>query len=695
MNAKQLLEVPLSMNRIFKINSLAFWLTILMYVAAAVLCYALLPQAEKFERSYDIGKPWSYGLVTAPMDFPVYKLEKDYERECDSAAMSVVPFVRKVDGVKVNYGGNVGRDIREVYSRGVLSVTDLGKIGDFSSSVVYLIEDGNRLSELEVDSLLTMKGACDVLRGRADVWSKQLGREVSIEDMKDMLVENVLVDWEKTVQSQNQARDAVSPTLGIVQEGEKIIDRGEVVGVTAYKNLLSLERLSMDMQEEGEVGSLGEMIGKMVLMLCFFLFLWLYFTLFRRKEVGSMRSMFFMIMMSVLMVVAYSSVVRFTEFSVYVIPIAILPIVVRIFFDSRTALYLHLITVLVVSMMVPSPYEFVLIQIAVGMVAVSSLRDLHARSQLMASALWVLLTYAVMYTCIELLQGKYILDVKGEMYLVFLINAVLILFVYGLIYIVEKLFGFLSSMTLVELANMNNRLMMDFSEKCPGTFQHVLQVSNLSVEVAKKINADMLLVRTGALYHDIGKMDNPMLYTENQAMGVNPLMDLPFDEAAQIVISHVQSGVKLAQKNLLPKEIVEFIAMHHGTAKTRFFYNSFVNAHPDEEVNESLFTYGGPLPRTKETVIVMMADCIEAASRSLKDYNEESIDGMVESIIDGQMAEGQYKEAPISFLEVEMAKKVFKEKLKTVYHNRISYPSIKKSEGVLLTGTSEDSSNEQ
>jgi putative nucleotidyltransferase with HDIG domain len=369
-------------------------------------------------------------------------------------------------------------------------------------------------------------------------------------------------------------------------------------------------------------------------------------------------------------------VVQYLEFTEYIVPFALLPLVVRVFFDSRTALYVHIIAVLLAAQMVPDATEFVFLQIIVGMVAVSSLKDMNSRSQLVKSALVIFAIYSVSFVGMELARGVDVVELDWSMIFVFGVNSVALLFAYGLIFIIEKLFGFLSEVTLVELSNINSPLLMEFSEKCPGTFQHVLQVSNLAVEVAKKIGANALLVRTGALYHDLGKMVNPMYYTENQT-GVNPLNELPYDEAAQVIISHVQEGVNIAEKWNLPYQIIEFISMHHGCSKVKYFYNSFKNKYPDAEIDEAKFTYSGPLPSTKETAILMMSDAVEAASRSLKSYDEESISKLVENVVNGQIAEGQFKNSPISFKDVEVAKRVFVEKLKNIYHTRIQYPELK------------------
>ena len=369
--------------------------------------------------------------------------------------------------------------------------------------------------------------------------------------------------------------------------------------------------------------------------------------------------------------------VTYALFNVYILPFAIVPIVVRTFFDSRTALFTHLIIVLICSLMVPFPHEFLLLQTIAGMVVTFSLRNLSERSQLIRCAFFIFLSYAICYMSLTLFQEANLNKINWMMMLYFGINFILVMFTYVLVYMLEKTFGYVSDITLVELSNINNPILKKLSETCPGTFQHSLQVSILASEAAAKIGANAQLVRTGALYHDIGKMSNPVFFTENQS-SVNPHNQLSFDQSAQIIISHVTEGVKIAEKALLPKAVISFIRTHHGRGKAKYFYNSFKNQYPDKPINDELFTYPGPNHFSKETAVLMMADSVEAASRSLKEHTEESISALVNKIIDGQIADGLLKSAPLTFKDVETIKSVFVDKLKTMFHTRISYPDLKK-----------------
>lgn len=378
------------------------------------------------------------------------------------------------------------------------------------------------------------------------------------------------------------------------------------------------------------------------------------------------------------MVVISCLLLRFTNLSLYLVPFAWVPIIVRVFYDSRTGFMAHLTTCLLVSLAAPAPYEFLTIQLIIGLIAVASLRDMSVRSQLATTAAYLFVAYTLLYTVFTIASTGSWQSINLWTYAFIFANSLLVLLAYGLIYLVEKAYGFISAITLVELTNVNSNLMIEFSQKAPGTFQHSLQVSNLATEAAKSIGANTLLIRAGALYHDIGKMPNAENFTENQTAGANPLSLMSYEEAAKLIIDHVSNGVQLARRHRLPQVIVSFIQTHHGTSKVRYFYNSWINAHPGEQVDESLFTYPGPNPFTKETTILMMADAVEARSRSLSVYTEESISDMVEQMISTQIADGQFADSPLSFKDIEKIKAVFKERIIQMNHHRIAYPEVKK-----------------
>lgn len=653
-------------------------------ILSIVATYFLFPQTDDFSHYFEIGKPWTYEALMAPKDFAVYKSDAALESERAEAMKGLEPYVTQdinhrlqIVGVSNTRMSDWLRErLNEVYAVGVIALQDKQEFEALGVEKVIVLEGNVVKEKVLLDDIFTPKTAYDYILAKAkmEVWIDDNLLRAS--NVAEYIEPNVSIDRVKTDQAIRIIADGVMMTSGMVQKGEKIIDKGEVVTEETYQILKSLQR-AMDGGEEVQgKDDVWRVIGNVVLIILLFVLLMVYFVLFRPKVLESIRATEFMLLMVLGMLGLLALVTQYLELNEYIVPFAMLALVVRVFFDSRTALYVHIITVLLACQMVPDATEFAFLQILAGMVAVSSLKDMNSRAQLVKSAVLIFVVYSVSFVAMELARGVEISSVDWVMLFVFALNAVALLFAYGLIFIIEKLFGFLSEVTLVELSNINSPLLMEFSEKCPGTFQHVLQVSNLAVEVAKKIGANALLVRTGALYHDLGKMVNPMYYTENQT-GVNPLNELPYEEAAQVIISHVQEGVNIAEKHNLPYQIVEFISMHHGCSKVKYFYNSFKNKYPDREIDERKFTYAGPLPATKETAILMMSDAVEAASRSLKSYDEESIAKLVEGVVNGQIADGQFRNSPISFRDVEVAKRVFVEKLKNIYHTRIQYPELK------------------
>lgn len=669
-------------------QSFAFILKIAAFICSVGIIFYLMPQTNNFSYSFEIGKPWQYDLLTASFDFPIYKSADEIKKEEDSLLRQFVPYfnidkncvkeqIKKFEVENSNKLDNhtrlyVVKRLQELYEKGIVATKRLEELQADGVQKIAVIDNNVLIGEKNIENLLTTKIAYDnIFQNAGDLDIKTL-RSYNI---NRYLSENLFLDEEKSEQVKTELFNTISQTYGLVQAGERIIDRGEIVDANDYKIINSL-KISTEKkhlsQQKVYLMNFGKILTIIVLLALFFLYLYL----FRQKYYYSVKNIIFFLVVLVGTLAMAACTVRYTSLSPYILPFALLPIIVRVFFDSRTALFEHFIAILLSSFVMPDPFQFILIQIIIGMVAVSTLKDLTQRSQLLQTALCIFATYSLMYLAYSLMREGSFDKLNWWNFAIFGVNGLLLLFAYGFIYIFEKLFGFLSSVTLVELSNVNNKVMTEFSEKAPGTFQHSLQVSNLATEAAKKINANTLLVRTGALYHDIGKMTNPILFVENQ-VGTNPLMNLPFEDAAQVVIGHVAEGVRLSEKYNLPQQIVDFIKTHHGQSKARFFYNSFKNQFPDKPIDESKFTYPGPLPNTKETAILMMADAVEASSRSLKEHTEEEIDQLVDTIINGQIAEGSFKNAPITFKNIETVKEVFKEKLKNIYHSRISYPKLK------------------
>jgi len=679
-----------NVNRIEFKNWQRYLAYALAYVLTVVCVYFMLPANSEMDQYYEVGKPWTYDTKIAPMDFPIYKTEERMQAERDSLQSLLVPFMdmdtsHSSDAIRIvealqNSGENrkayelLASNLRYVYDQGIISIDDKNWMQKMALDGIMIIYPDNTAKECLLEEVLTPREACSAVE-QALISSRISPETVKAIKVSKYISSNLIVNEDKTEMARRNLTNSVMPTSGMVQEGEKIVDKGEVVTEDIDLMLQSLKRVSRE-DKDTRITSFWTVFGDIILIMGVYVLLWLYLMFFRPKIFRSARESLFLVFSSILMIATLSICVRFFQFSEYLVPFAILPLVVRVFFDSRTALYIHWVTVLVSSLFVSNPAEFIIIQSLVGMVAISSLKDVTSRSQLVRSASIILGVYILAYLALRFSVGTKFEDINFWMIGVFFINSVCILLTFGFIYLVEKIFGFLSDITLLELSNVSSQLFRDFATKCPGTCQHVMQVSNLAESVARAVGANPMLAKAGAMYHDIGKMSNPMCYTENQAGGVNPTASLDHRQGAQLIISHVTEGVKLAKKHNLPFQIIEFIVMHHGTSVTRFFYNSYANEHQGEQVPVEWFKYPGPIPRTKETVIVMMCDSIEAASRSLKEYTEESISKLVEGIVSSQMNDGQYDDAPITMRDITTAKRVIKEELLNIYHSRISYPEL-------------------
>lgn len=667
----------------------------LIFIGTVAIIVYFLPRDGKFNYQFDIDKPWKYGQLMATFNFPIYKDDAVVKHEQDSILASFQPYYQLDKSVektvlsklKADYHSHL-RDIvpssdymrylekrlSEIYEAGILSTEERSKLQKDSTAAIMVIDD--KLANQRVtEQLFSVKDAYTYLL-MADTahYSPYILRQCSL---NEYLYPNLTYDEQRTETAKKEALDNYAWANGIVQSGQKIIDRGEIVDQETYNILESLRKESIQRSEsigQKRLILTGQILFVSIFMLCFMLYL----DLFRKdyyERKGSLSLLFTLIMFYC---VVTALMVANNIYNVYIIPYAMLPIIIRVFLDSRTAFLTQVVTILICSICLRYPHEFILLQLAAGMVAIFSLRELSQRSQLFRTAILVTLTYAALYFSFELITENDLSKLNGSMYSYFIVNGVLLLFTYPLLFLLEKTFGFTSNVTLVELSNINSPLLRRLSETVPGTFQHSMQVANLAAEAANRIGAKSQLVRTGALYHDIGKMENPVFFTENQSGGVNPHKNLSYEQSAQVIIGHVTDGLKLAEKNNLPKVIKDFISTHHGKGKTKYFYISWKNEHPDEEPNEELFTYPGPNPFTRETAILMMADAVEAASRSLPEYTEETINHLVDKIIDSQVEEGYFKECPITFKDIAIVKSVFKEKLKTIYHTRISYPELKK-----------------
>ena len=666
----------------------------LIFVVTVSIISYFMPKEGKFNYDFELDTPWKYGLLQASFDFPIHKSDQQIQKEQDSLLVLYQPYFDVDKNVEKNmllklredynqhlkhslpssdYIRHIERTLKHIYEKGILSVQDAQLLSEDSIQTILLV-DKNVATSQPVDRLYSVKGAYEHLLNADTLHYNK--RILQACNLNNYLTSNINYDLEKSEASLQELLSTVSPAKGVVQNGQKIVDRGEIIDQQTYDILNSLRHAwekRSDTVQEIHLTFIGQTLLVSVLILCFMIFL----ELFRKEYYQRKRSVLLLFALIVFFPVILSIMVEENLSNVYVVPLAMIPIIIGIFLDSRTAFMAHTTIILICSIFLRYPHQFIILQMAAGMTAIYSLRELSQRSQLLRTALIVVISYAILYFAFELIQEDDLTKLNTRMYIYFVINGILLLFVYPLLFILEKTFGFTSNVTLVELSNINNKLLRQMSEVVPGTFQHSLQMANLAAEAANKIGANSQLVRTGALYHDIGKMVNPAFFTENQT-NVNPHKNLSYEQSAQVIINHITDGIKLAEKHQLPKVIKDFIRTHHGKGVAKYFYISYKNEHPDEEIDIEKFSYPGPNPFTKEQAILMMADAVEAASRSLSEYTEESIGTLIEKIIDGQVSEGYFKECPITFKDIATVKALFKEKLKTVYHTRITYPELKK-----------------
>ena len=668
----------------------------LVFVIAILLITYIFPRQSSFKYNFSEGRPWQYGLLTAPFDFPIYKPDSQLKAEQDSILEFYEPYFEVNEEVELNSIANFDADVNldskladlspeyklyirkslnEIYATGVMRAVDYDKIKN-SKTGAFRLRKGNIAESREIESFYTIRSAYEkILNETPEGIYDSVLKSANI---NEYISENIIFDEAFSEKARLEFIQQVDISRGMVQQGQRIIDQGEIVDSRTYNILSSLKQVSEE-RSGGSNKSTWKLIGQFVLIMFMLASFYMYLLYFRPNEYRNRMHVIFMLMLIVLFVGLTALTVHLDLFNVYIIPFTIVTILIRTFIDSRTALFASLITIILSALMVQFPFEFIVLQISATMVSIFMLKELSERSQLIRSSFFILFTYSLVYLGLVLYQEGNVTQANWVMLIYFLMNFILIMFSYSLIYLVEKSFGFISGVTLIELSNINKPLLKELSEKTPGTFQHSLQVSNLAMAAAVKLGANASLIRTGALYHDIGKMMNPAFFTENQAPGMNPHAGLPYEESARIIINHVKDGVKIAQKNNIPQQIIDFIETHHGTSMPKYFYNSWKNANPGKEANEDNFRYPGPNPFTKEGAIMMMADSVEAASRSLPLYNEETIRQLVDKIIDTQLSEGYFKSAPITFRDVQTVKNVFVDKLLTIYHTRIAYPELVKS----------------
>ena len=650
-----------------------------------------LPRNNTPQMRYDVGKPWMYASLIAKFDFPVYKSDAVIQQEKDSLLAYFQPYYNYDKGMERRQLGKLHADyprgipglpaaqmrtlydrLHRLYQAGIISTPQYNSIAKDSVNMVRVII-GKRVQSMQIGCIYsTLKAYEQLLRDNVLSDYRMVLQQANI---VSYLQPNMTYDKNRTTTELNDLLGSVPWASGMVLSGQKIIDRGEIVNDYSYRVLASLEKETAR-RNVSKAEIKNTVIGQFIYVLMLLCLFTCFIVMFRPQYLGKARSVVMLYVMITVYPVMVSLFMEHSLLSVYIIPFAIGPMFIRVFMDSRIAFISHLVSMLICAVAVKYQFEFLLLQLISGLVAIYSLSDLSGRAQLFKCALFVTVANFVTFFTLQLMQTGDIGNFEVNMYSHFVANGVLLLLAYPLMFVIERTFGFTSNVTLFELSNTNKGMLRKMSEVAPGTFQHSITVGNLAAEIANRIGADSLLVRTGALYHDIGKMKAPVFFTENQ-VGVNPHKGLPYKESARIIISHVTEGLKMAEKANLPTFIREFILTHHGTGMAKYFYINYKNEHPDEEVDVRDFSYPGPDPFTREQAILMMADAVEAASRSLPEYTEESIRGLIDRMVDTQLEEGHFKECPITFRDIAVAKAVMLERLKSIYHTRVSYPELK------------------
>ena len=672
------------------------------FVIAIALIVFALPQERRFKFEFQRGKVWMHNDLVAPFDFPIYKTDAELIAERNAILNNFKPFFKldttnvskvvtkyRFDFQKTIEGFENGKTIsprllkrfedslRYVYSIGILDPNEYAEYQSKMQNGITVIFN-NQAFDSSFEQVFMVNSAIERLtRAFRDIFSEALDLP-NFQNFKQLSIAsyvnpNLKYDPESTKQVREDMVVNLSATKGLIYSGERIISKGEVVNSDLYQILFSLKReyeSRLNLIDDTRLLVLGQALVVTILFIVLFLFLYN----FRREILDSDSKVLFILLLITSITVVSAMLLRHESVNIYIVPFAIIPIFIRTFYDSRLALFIHLVTVFLVGFFVPNSFEFVFMHFVAGVIAIVSLAKVYRRGKLFLSVGFIFLTYSILYFGIVLIQEGTPMAMDPLYIAWFAANALLLLASYQLIYVFEKTFGFLSDTTLMELGDTNQDLLRKLAEVAPGTFQHSLQVANLAESAVHQIGGNPLLVRTGALYHDIGKMNNPYYFTENQSPSFNPHDGLDYEESAELIIKHISDGVQIAKKKRLPEQIIDFIITHHGTSKVLYFYRLFRDRFPDAKEGLDAFCYPGPKPFSRETAVLMMADSVEAASRAMKDVNIENINNLVDTIIDHQQVDGQFNNSDITFKDITEIKEVFKKKLQNIYHARIEYP---------------------
>jgi len=684
---------------------------LILFASSIILVVLVFPREGKFMYEYQKGKPWLHESLIAPYDFAVRKSETELKAERDSILNTFAPiftydsaltnlhvvefrhYLNNVNFPGQNQQSSIGKYsllesvkselteiLANIYTQGIIEVTEITEPIIQGNGKIRVVK-GRRAEEVSLDLIYTPKDAYQAANSIINDLAVRLEEEGRIDEASfvriispfDFIRPNLIYNEEATNIERDRLLKSISPTRGLIQEMELIINTGEIVSPSKY---MVLESLRVEYEQRlGSYGSWFLKAGLFILISACYIVLYLFLFHFRKDVLDTVHRTTFIIIIILLFILITRVVIMMPNVSIYLIPFGIIPIVVRTFYDSRLALFILLVTIMICGFLVPNSFEFIFMTFIASVVAIFSLSNIYRRGRLFFSALMVVVSYSSVYLGIGIIQEGSLAGLNWNTFGWFAGNGALLLLCYPTIFLFEKTFGFLSDATLFELSDSNQPLLRRLSEEAPGSFQHSLQVANLAGEAARAIGANHLLVRTGALYHDIGKLTRSEFFTENITEGFNPHEKLTPEESARLIISHIENGVELARKHNLPEQLIDFIRTHQGTTTAYYFYHKYREAHKDEQVSESMFAYPGPKPFSRETAVLMMSDAVEATSRSLNVYTRETIGEMVEKVIENQIRDGQFSEAPITFKDISMIKEVLKSRLINVYHVRIAYPA--------------------
>lgn len=670
--------------------ALAIWLLIMVF-----------PREGKFKYEYQRGKPWQHEDLIAPVDFAVLKPAGELQKEQETALEQLRPHFRRNNVVadaqvnhcvnefnsiwKARFGNSTEEDTEKaktlnlvigtldsLFARGIVNMTKSieDKPGDYQIWVI----DGNTATQIPLGNLFTIQRAEKFIRNQVNnsgITNKDMVYDVLVSALK----QNILYDEETTLRARESILAEIPDSRGMVQSGERIISRGELVNAENYQVLESLRidyenRLGTTFKYFNILAGQGLLIT--LTMVAFILFM----ISFRKDLFAENKKLLMMLIIILIMVSSASFTLRTNGQLLQLLPFCMVPLIIRVFFDSRLAYFVHVVTIVLTGFMVPNAFEFIFMQLIAGIIAIVSVAQLNRRSRFFITAFAIFVSYSVTYIGMLLIQDGSLESITTKPFILFAGNSLFTLFSYPLIFIFEKTFGLVTDVTLMELSDTNSPLLRKLSHYAPGTFQHSLQVANIAEEAVYAIDGNPMLVRAGALYHDIGKMEMPMYFIENQTSSMNPHDELGYEESGRIIVGHVYKGIELARKYNLPEVLVDFIRTHHGTRRAEYFYNLKKIEFPEQEISDMPFKYPGPVPFSKETSVLMMADSVEAASRSMQRPNADSIAILVDKIIDAQVADGQFDNSDLTFQDITRIKKILKKKLMSIYHIRIEYPSL-------------------